>query len=105
VRERAKRTRPCRCGSRNPALYRVPCHWGNCTEWRCEACRKLWMSAGAAWCHCDGYLRQVRYPGMDSPRAHWDLGRDCLVTTPVAVKPSLARRRAGRHASAGRRRR
>jgi len=54
------------------------------------------MSYGPAWCHCDGYLRWLRYPGMRHPYLRG--GR-------AAVKPSLARRRAGRHASAGRRRR
>jgi hypothetical protein len=74
--------------------YQKPCHWGNCTEWRCYECHGLLMSAGLAWCPCDGYIRWLRYPGMSNQNTKWvpDDGGGHRVTYRVAVKPSIARR-------------
>lgn len=92
VRERTKRLRGCRCEPA-PASIRVPCHWGNCTEWRCPFCNGLDMSTGPAWCPCDGYVRWLRYPGMDNRYRRWDGTVDDIVTARVAVKPSVMKRR------------
>lgn len=97
MRERAKRKRGCRCPG-CPPLRPVPCHWGNCAEWRCAQCGGLSFSTGPGWCRCDGYARWLRYPGMHNARRHWDQERDRVVVHHAAVKPSLARRfQGGRH--------
>lgn len=95
MRERAKRLRKCKCYLKPmpPPESPVPCHWGNCTEFRCPACGKLRFSIGTPWCPCDGYIRWLRYPGMRNPYAHWDRVTEQVVTPRAAVKPSIARRR------------
>lgn len=99
MRERAKRKRPCRCSPEPPGTVLTPCgHRGNCTEWRCHDCGKLRFSAGPAWCPCDGYVRWLRYPGMDNPTRHWDPVSDEIAEHHVPVKPGKARRfQGGRH--------
>jgi hypothetical protein len=101
VRNRVKRRRPCTCTPQVPPAGAVmqPCHWGNCTEWRCPACRGLVFSAGEIWCRCDGgCYRAFRHPGMENGSQAWDEEKGELTYYHVAVKPSKARRfQGGKH--------
>jgi hypothetical protein len=100
MKERVKRHRGCRCTPPFSLLDSVTvlCHWGNCTEWRCPACRGYLGGVGAIWCPCDGgCYRAFRHPGMENRNYDWseETGR---VYRHVAVKPSKARRdQRGRH--------
>jgi len=78
-----RNSKGCTCAriATDPQHPMRPCKAARCTEWYCERCGRTLFGVGPIGCKCDGYIRELFYPGMMALEHH------------VPVKPSIARRR------------